>query len=250
MNYRITIILLAITMIPSCYQKELFYSFDTSYGGVIVGSSCYYLAQVREYKSPKGISRFPDGGQSKEIRQLFGLFKTDSMSKSTIMVTRLPEIHGWPSRYATRMEKKGSYIVIGIINVTLPDSINGIYIYDLKKDEIRKYCEKKALPSISQDGTQIAYCYDNKLMIDDFPTHTSLASFHITPEPVFLTWKSKEEILLFFSDPFRVMVINVISGNITASDLKYIPNYGQDANATDIKNFVKQTSPDLKGLLN
>lgn len=236
-------------MLTSCYYRELHYSFETSHGGVKVDSSYYYLAQVREYRLPKGISRFPDGGVSREIRQLFGLFKTDSIEKTTVLVAKLNDLIGWPVRYSTRLEKNDSYIAIGIINVNLPDTINGIYLFSVKDGSLRKYSGEKSLPSISNQASRIAYCVGNKLVIDDYSSNTTLFSYLLNATPVFISWKNDREILLFYANPFHVKILNLDNGKVSPTDLKYIPNYNQELDATTINRLIRESNPDLKGFL-
>jgi hypothetical protein len=215
----------------------------------MVGSSCYYLAQVREYRNPKGISRFPDGGQTKEIRQIFGLFKTDSNNKKTVLAARLGDVYGWPVRYKTRLEKNGNDIAIGIVNINLPESINGIYLYNLNSGRIIKYSVVKALPALSKTGTKIAFCNNKTVSVEDYYTKTLINSYPVDIEPVYLSWGNENRILLFCSDPFRVIELDLITGMVNSSDVKYISNYSQELGATEINNMVDKTIPDLSKLL-
>ena len=248
-NAGILIAVLCMLMLNSCYQRELVYSFNRSSGGVSAGSSFYYLAQVREYRNPKGISRFPDGGQTKEIRQLFGLFKTDSMSKSTVLVASLGDVNGWPVRYKARLEKNGTDIAIGIININLPDSINGIYLFNLDSGRMLKYSREEALPSFSKTGSQITYCSNKILSVEDYTDKTSIIRYPLDIEPVFISWGNEYMIHLFCSDPFRVMELDLKSGVVNSSDMDYIANYNQELGATEISRIIEKAPPDLKKLL-
>ena len=236
-------------MVSSCYHKELSYSFFPSYGGVTVGSSQYFLAQAREFQRPKGISTFPDGGMTKDVRCMFGLFKTDTITNSTILVARLGNTIGWPSRYATRITKNDSYIAFGIANVTKADSANGIYLYNLKKGIIERYSNQGALPSLLPQGSLLTYCIVNRLVVEDFSTKTLLYSYLLNFNPIFASWKSENEIYLFLSDPFRVKFLNISTGKITDSDLKYIRNYDQELDITQINKFFKGNTQISKELL-
>jgi len=248
-NSKILAAIIFLSIFYSCYHKELNYSFNSSSGGVVEGTSFYYLANVREFQLPKGIRRCSDGGMSRNIRLLFGLFKTDTLTNSTILVTRLGEVVGWPSKYSTRLDKKGSSIAIGIVNVTQPDSINGIYLYSLKRDQLEKYSRAGAFPSLSSNGTQIAYCIKNKLVIDDFTSKTTLFSYLLNFDPVFVTWKSDIEIYLFLSNPFRVKVLNFSTGKTSDTGLKYIKNYDQEVDAEKINKFFRSSAQEPKVLL-
>ena len=241
--------LIIICLFSSCYHKEMHYSIDPSYGGVISGTSCYYLANIREYKMPKGISTFPDGGMSKEIRNLFGLFKTDTTTNSTVLVTRLGEISGWPSRYSARIEKSNSFIAIGIVNVTQPDSISGIYLFNLKTEKIEKYSKKGSLPSLSKNGSLIVYCEHNKLVIEDFSTKNKLFSYLLNFEPVFVTWKSDNEIYLFLSNPLRVKVLNFSTGVTSNTGSRFIKNFNQEVDIQKISKMIVGSPEELKNLL-
>ena len=233
----------------SCYHKELQYSFDTSCGGVIAGTSCYYLANVREFQMPKGISTFPDGGMSKDVRHLFGLFRTDTLTSSTLLLTRLGEVIGWPSRYATRMEKSGLYIAIGIVNVTQADSVGGIYLYNIKSDKLEKYSKETALPSLSKNGTLMTYCIKNRLVVDDYYSKTTLLSYLLNDEPVFVTWKSDDEIYLFLSNPFRVRILNISTGKTTDTNLKYIKDFDQEVDIQKISKIFNGSAEESKTIL-
>jgi len=215
----------------------------------MVGSSCYYLAQVREYRNPKGISRFPDGGQTKEIRQIFGLFRTDSISKITILAARFRDVYGWPVRYKTRLEKNGSVIVIGIVNINLPDSINGIYLYNIDSGRILKYSDKETLPALSKTGSRIAYCSNDILSVEDYSGKTSAARYPLDITPVFISWGNENEIFLFCSDPFRVMKLDLKTGKAVSSDMRYISNYYQELGVADLKDIVEIATPGLRKLL-
>jgi hypothetical protein len=248
-NRVLYIAIIILSTLNSCYHKELNYSFDTSSGGVVSGSSCYYLAHVREFQMPKGISTFPDGGMSRDVRQLFGLFKTDSLTNSTILITRMGEVVGWPSRYATRMEKNDSYIAIGIVNVTQRDSISGIYLYSIKSGKLIKYSKEQALPALSSSGSLMAYCIKNRLVVDDFSSKTTLFSYLLNFIPVFVTWKSDHEIYIFYTDPFRVKVLDISTGKTTNTDLKYIKNYNQELDISTINRMLKITPESSKEIL-
>jgi hypothetical protein len=243
------IAIVLLTTLNSCFHKELNYSYEPSQGGVISGSSCFYLAQLREFQKPKGISTFPDGGMSRDVRQLFGLFKTDTLTSSTILVTRLGSVVGWPVRYSTRIEKNFYYIAIGIVNINFPDSINGIYLYSIKTGNLEKYSKEGALPSLTESGTLIAYCVKNRLVVDDCPTKTTLFSYLLNYEPVFVKWKNDKEILLFLSNPFRVNVLNISTGKTSETDLNYLKNYDQEIEITQINRILQPTSEKTKTLL-
>ena len=242
-------IITSMIMLNSCYHRELVYSFEKSSGGVMIGSSCYYLAQIREYRNPKGISRFPDGGQTKEIRQIFGLFKTDSISKSTVLAARLGNVYGWPIRYKTRIEKDNANIAIGIVNINLPDSINGIYLFNLYSGRMLKYTDEEALPSILEKDSRIAYCSNKILSVENYINKISVARYPLDITPVYVNWKNENEIFLFYSDPFRVKVFDLKSGTIISSDVEYIANYNQEIGVSEINRMVEKTSPDLRKLL-
>ncbi len=234
-------------LLSSCYTRELYYSFEPSHGGVTVGSSYYYLAQVRESRMPKGISRFPDGGMSKETRQVFGLFRTDSLANTTQLVYQMPDIIGWPVRYSTRIDKNDSFVVFGIANVSFADSLDGIYLYNLKSNTLRRYSKSKALPSISEFN-QIAYCVDNKLSVDDIDG-TQLFSYILNSKPVYVDWKTDDEIYIYFSNPNSVQMIKLSTGKTTNTDLNYISNYAQEKSKGQILRVIKSSNPDLKELL-
>ncbi len=249
-NRVLCIAIIFLGTLNSCYHRELHYSFETSYGGVISGSSCYYLAHVREFQMPKGISTLPDGGMSRDIRQLFGLFKTDTLSSSTILVTRLGDVVGWPSRYSTRLDNNTSYYsAIGIENITQADSLNGIYLYGLKSGKLEKYSKEVALPALSSTGSLIAYCVKNKLVVEDYSSKTKLFSYLLNFVPVFVTWRNDQEICIYFSDPFRVKILNISTGQVSNSSLKYIKNFDQEVDIDQISRIFKATPAQSKEIL-
>lgn len=245
-NQLFVFLLLGLIM-SSCYTRELYYSFEPSHGGVIVGSSYYYLAQVREYRMPKGISRFPDGGMSKETRQVFGLFRTDSLANTTQLVYQMPDVFGWPVRYSTRIDKNDSFIVFGIANVSFADSLDGIYLYNLKNNSFSRYSKSKALPSISEFN-QIVYCIDNKLSVDDIDG-TQLFSYVMNSKPVFVDWKNDDEIYIYHSNPFSVQMLKLSTGKTINTNLEYVSNYAQEKSKSQIICVIKTSNPDLKELL-
>ena len=243
------LVVINMLMLSSCYYREQVYSFNRSTGGVYAGSSCYYLARVREYRNPKGISRFPDGGQVKELRQLFGLFSTDTLSNRTEVAAILADVKGWPSRYKSRLEKNGTDIAIGIVNISFPDSVNGIYLYNLESGRILKYSGDGDMPTLSKTGTRIAYCRDKVLLVEDYSDKTLINSYSLDTVPVFLSWEDENKILLFCSDPFRVMVLDLKNDALNKSGMDYIPNYDQEVGATEIRKIIERSSPDLKKIL-
>jgi hypothetical protein len=243
------LIIVNMVLLSSCYHRELIYSFKQSSGGVMTGSSCYYLAQIREYRNPKGISRFPDGGQTKEIRQVFGLFKTDTISRKTVLAARLGDVYGWPVRYKMRLDKNDSDIAFGIVNINLPDSINGIYMFNIGSGRIRRYSDEGTLPALSKTSSLIAYCSNKVLSLENYSEKTSVARYPLDSTPVFINWENEDEIFLFYSDPFRVMPLDLKSGTVNSCDKKYIANYSQEIGASEISKMVEKTSPDLKKLL-
>ncbi len=243
------LVVINMLMLSSCYYREQVYSFNRSTGGVYAGSSCYYLAQVKEYRNPKGISRFPDGGQIKVIRQLFSLFRTDTISNTTEVAAILGDVKGWPSRYKSRLEENGTDIVIGIANISFPDSVNGIYLFNLKTGRVLKYSGAGVLPALSRTGTRLAYCKDTMLFIEDYSDKSLLGRYPLDVEPVFITWGNENEILLFCSDPYRVMVLDLKNDALNKSGMDYIPNYDQEVGATEIRKIIERSSPDLKKIL-
>jgi len=240
MKHNRLLLFLSLLIFTSCYHKELFYSFDPSYGGITSGTSYYYLAHVREYKMPKGISTFPDGGMSKDVRQLFGLFKTDSITKSTILLSRLGDVVGWPSRYSTRLDKNSFCIAIGIENITFRDSVNGIYLYDFKSGKLDKYSKEAGLPALFDNSSLMTYCIENKLVVDDIASKTILYSYLLNVAPAFVTWKNDHEILIYFFNPTEVKILNTTTGKVIKSDLKYMKNFDQEIDIGQIKKIVKE----------
>lgn len=245
----ISVIITLIAMLNSCYYRELQYSFERSGGAVIAGSSCYYLGQVKEFRRPKGISRFPDGGQIKEIRKIFGFFLTDTISNTTIIAAKLPPVRGWPSWFKTRLEKNETDIVIGIANIITHDSVNGIYLYNIKSGKLTKYSEDGVLPAISETTTLLSYCIDSTLYIEDYSGRSLVSKYYLDVDPVFVTWVGDAAILLFCHDPFRVMELDLNTGIVVDSDMEYIRNYDQELNATEIRKIVEKSTPDLKEIL-
>jgi hypothetical protein len=250
MKAKIWILILILTMIlSSCYYRELVYSFNRSGGGVYEDNSCYYLAQVKEFRRPKGISRFPDGGTIKELRQLFGFFRTDTLADSTEVVAVIRDLRGWPSRFKTRIENNGTDITIGIANISFPDSVNGIYFYNLKSERFYKYSEKGVFPTLSKTGTRIAYCKDTILSVENYSDRSLISTYTLDTEPVYICWEDENIILLFCSDPFRVMELDLNSGKVNSTDMEYIRNYNQEAGIMEINRLTDRSSPDLKMLL-
>lgn len=243
------IVIISSSILNSCYYRQPIYSFEQSSGGVLSGSSCYYLAQVKEYRNPKGISRFPDGGQTKEIRQLFGLFKTDSISGITVLEARLGDVYGWPVRFKTRLEKNNSDIAIGIVNINQPDSVNGIYLFNIDSGKILKYSDEEALPALAITGSRIAYCSNKILSVEDYSSKAPAATYPVEITPVFISWSGEQEILLFCSEPFRVLKLNLLTGRVDSSEVNYLANYKQELGAAEIHDMVKMTSSDLRRLL-
>lgn len=235
-------------LLTSCYTRELYYSFEPSHGGVTVGSSYFYLAQVREYRMPKGISRFPDGGMSRETRQVFGLFKTDSVENSTKLVYQLPDVYGWPVRYSTRIDKNDSFLVFGVFNVSFPDSIDGIYLYNMKNNTCRRYSKSKTLPAISEFN-QLAYSIENRLSIDDIDG-TQLFSYVLNSKPVFVDWKTDDEIYIYLSNPNSVKMLKLSTGRTTNTELEYAPNYAQEKSKSQILKVVKTSNVNFNLFLN
>ena len=201
------------------------------------------------FKNQKALVPFLMAGMSKDVRQLFGLFRTDTLTSSNILVTKLGNVVGWPSRYSTRVGKNPWYIAIGIMNVTQPDSIDGIYLYNFKNEKLEKYSKVGALPSLSGSGSLMAYCIHNKLVIDDYESKNTLFSYLLNFEPVFVTWKSDNEIYIFFSNPFRVKVLNIKTGLTSDSRLKYIKNFDQEVGIERISKIFKGSPKGLKEIL-
>lgn len=109
--YLLSLFIVLCLLLSSCYTRETCtIPLSLSHGGVVVGFSYYYLAQVREFRKPKLLgAALPDGGMSKETRQVFGLFRTDSLANTTQLVYQMPDIYGWPVRYSTRIDKNDSF---------------------------------------------------------------------------------------------------------------------------------------------
>lgn len=250
MKAKIWILILILMMIlSSCYYREVVYSFNRSRGGVYEDNTCYYLAQVKEFRRPKGISRFPDGGTIKELRQLFGFFMTDTLADSTEVLAVMNDLSGWPSRYKTRLENNGTDIVIGIADISSPDPVNGIYFYNLNSGRFYKYSGEGVFPTLAKTGTRIAYCKDTILSVEDYSDKSLIDTYTLDTEPVYICWEDENRILLFCSDPFRVLELNLNSGKINSTELEYIKNYNQEVGIMEINRLTDRSSPDLKMLL-
>ena len=245
----ITAVLFTGLSMISCYNKTVEYSIETSYGGTVSGPFYYYMAEIKEYRSPKGISRFPDGGMSKILRKQFGIYRTDTINLKTSTVALFPQVSGWPSGYTTRMDSNDSCIVVGIYNLTAPDATDGIYLISTENGAIRKYNNLRAFPAFSPVQSEMAYCIGNNLIIDNYEKDSTILSFKLKSEPVFIEWNSENLILLFCSEPFRTEEIDIKHGMIRDSKLKYVSNYAQELDAGQIRKMIKISKPDFKEML-
>jgi hypothetical protein len=131
----------------------------------------------------------------------------------------------------------------------MPDSISGVYLLNLKTEKFEKYAKEGALPALSKNGSLILYCYHNKLVVEDYITRNKLFSYFLNFEPVFVTWKSENEIYLFISNPFRVKVLNISTGVTSNTGERFIKNFDQQVGIQKINNFLKSSPEDLKELL-
>ena len=135
------------------------------------------------------------------------------------------------------------------MNLTQADSISSIYLYNLKRDKIEKYSREGALPALSKNGTFMAYCIKNRLVVDDYSSKTKLFSYLLNFDPVFVTWKSEKEIYLFLSNPFSVKVLDFTTGKTYDTDLKFIENFDQEVDIEKISKIFNGSTPESKSIL-
>ncbi len=195
--------------LASCYQKEVCYSFTPLKGGVRVEGSVYYLAQAREYR----LSKFPSG-IAKEQRQVFGLFRTDTAERSTTVAAQLADICAFESCYKSHLEHGDSFIAFGVYNVAYPDSVDGVYLFNLKRNSLTRITRAKSLPSMLPNGSLIAYFSGNRLIIDEVATRTTLVSYLLTRAPDLVSWKDAKTLLLCYPDAQTVQTLNLETGRI------------------------------------
>lgn len=203
------VLLVLFLSLASCYQKEVCYSFTPSKGGVRVEGSVYYLAQAREYRQ----SKFPPG-IAKELRQVFGLFRTDTAEHSTTVVAQLVDICAFEPCYKSHLEHGDSYIAFGVYNVAYPDSVDGVYLFNLKRNSLTRIARAKSLPTMLPNGSLIAYFSGNRLIIDEVATRTTLVSYLLTSAPDFVSWKDAKTLLLCYPGTHPVQTLNLETGRI------------------------------------
>jgi hypothetical protein len=208
------ILLVLFLSLAACYHKEVCYSFTPSNGGVRVEGSVYYLAQAREYR----LSKFPSG-IAKELRQVFGLFRTDTANCTTTIAARLVDICAFESCYKSHLEHGDSFIAFGVYNVAYPDSVDGVYLFNLKRNSLTRVARVKSLPTMLPNGSLIAYFSGNRLIIDEVATRTTLLSYLLTSTPDFVSWKDAKTLLLCYPGAQAVLTLNLETGRIADTGL-------------------------------
>jgi hypothetical protein len=227
------ILLLILMILPSCYQKEIHTSFKPSDGGAMEGTNLYFLAQAREYRLPKGISRFPDGGRARELRQVFGLYVTDTLSGSTGLLYRLPDIQRWPAGYSTRLEAKSGLVVFGIRELSPPSVTgtpayagNGIYLHTPATGVTGKITVTPALPTLANGGGAIAW-FENDTLTTLERSTGQYSVFPVKANPAFIRWENPEYLLFYRRDTAQTLVFSFKDSELRTSQEPYLTHYGQ-----------------------
>ena len=123
------------------YSKKIYCRQDFSYG-LPLGTRIYFLFRRHRFRRPRGIARFPDGGQVRTVSDEVALF---SYARESDTLTRLGVLSARPEpgtnirNAKLKMDRGVLYIAYKCNNrVRKPDAMQCRLLFDLETGDLRK----------------------------------------------------------------------------------------------------------------
>ena len=240
------IILTAVIMLFNlfCYKKELSRTVEYSAGTWNESRTEFiFLRWERDFHQPVGISRFPDGGIPKYVRddRFICVFSKDSGE-----VKVLAEAIGTPRGYppSVRFSWKGDMVVYKIWSAdTKENSANPVVLIDMNSGERREFLSAGEKPELSPDVKRLATVKDNSVWIMNIDgTGGHIAFEPGEPELIFIMWDKVDEMGLYLRDQgkFIVYTLDLNKGELRRSGKPYLKHYGNKSTHDVLKLFIKK----------
>lgn len=241
------IILAAVIMLCnlSCYKKELSRTVEYSNGAWNESRTEFiFLRWERDFHQPGGISRFPDGGIPKYVRdeKFISVF-----NKDTGEVKALDKAKGTPRGYppSVRFSWKGDMVVYKIWSADMKEnSSNPVVLIDMNSGETREFLSEGEKPELSPDAKRLATVKDNSVWIMNIDgTGGHIAFEPGEPELIFIIWDKADEMDLYLRDQGRFVVytLDLNKGGLRRSGKPYLKNYGNESTHDVLKMLNKES---------
>ena len=223
----------------SCYQKEITKTVEYSPGAWDTDRKNYiFLRWERDYFMPKGITRFPDGGIPKYVRDETFVCM---YSKDTNSVRVITEGEGVPRGYpaSARFSWKADFIVYKIWNADEAQNLlNPVILLNLKTLESSKFFEIGEMPELSPSADRIASIRKNSIwLMKTDGTGGNIIFKSSGFELIFLMWEKENLMDLYVREKgrFTVYTLNLSDMSMNKSDKPYIQNFGNDSTTEILK---------------
>ncbi len=213
-----------------CYERKITKIVEYSNGAWNDdGSRFIFMQWERDFRMPKGLARFPDGGIPKYLRDECFVCVYDRAGKSIRKIgTAVGKPRGYPP--AARFSWKGARAVYKIWNAhEAENSQNPIMLIDMESYAQQKIIDQGEKPELSPDASRVAYIKGNALYIFDIPGRASVKAIEPSSlELVFTMWNDERAIDLHVREAgsFAVYSLDIAQGRMSKSRKPYLKNFG------------------------
>lgn len=223
----------------SCYQKGITKTIEYSPGIWNGEHSMYmFLKWERDYYMPKGISRFPDGGIPKYIRDETFVCIYDS---STHEIKVIMKGKGFPRGYpvSARFSWKGKYAAYKIWNADETQNLlNPVILIDTTNTTATEFYDIGEMPELSPSGNRMATIRKNAIWTMKTDGTESINVYKASKfELIFIKWEKENLMELYVKDKgrFAVYTLDLTNGNVVNSIKPYVKNFGNESTRDILK---------------
>lgn len=213
-----------------CYERKITKIVEYSAGAWNDnGSRFIFMQWERDFRMPRGLARFPDGGIPKYLRDecFVCVYNKDSRSIQKIG-TAVGKPRGYPP--AARFSWKGARAVYKIWNAhEVENAQNPIMLIDMDSFEQSEIIREGEKPELSPDASRVAYIKGNALCVFDMSRRESKKLMDPAPlELVFTMWTKERTMDLHVRDrgKFSVYSLDIPKGALNKSGKPYLKNFG------------------------
>lgn len=213
-----------------CYERKITKIVEYSAGAWNDnGSRFIFMQWERDFRAPRGLARFPDGGIPKYLRDECFVCVYDKDSGSIQKIgTAVGKPRGYPPE--VRFSWKGTRAVYKIWNAyDVENARNPIMLIDMDSYTQREILREGEKPELSPDASRVAYIKGNALYIFDIAGRAGIKVM----EPPFLEliytmWNDERTIDLYVreSGRFAVYSLDIAQGRLSKSRKPYLKNFG------------------------
>ncbi|HOP63932.1 MAG TPA: hypothetical protein PK358_08950 [Spirochaetota bacterium] len=228
-----------IFSIFSCYEKKL-----TSVTHYSMGTwndahtEFIFLRWERDYHRPKGITKFPDGGVPKYVRDEKRICV---YSKETGQVKVIAQGRGKPRGLppSVRFSWKGDMAAYKIWNVDPEENaLNPVVVINMKTGKEWEFTGIGERPELSPDGSRVATVRDNSVWIMDADGSNGEIVFESgEPELIFLMWSRPGEMELYIKDfgKFAGCTLDLEKRELKKKGKPYVKFFGNESTQRVLK---------------